>query len=85
MPYILKKSYLRLLFNGFIQEVDDVHMFDLHFPKFLSLMRNVVLHDIEHYFQYFAGLAVPNPELDERDAIEEHENAILRDKVKADL
>ena len=59
VPFIFKKSYLRLLFNGYIQEVDDVKMFDFNFPKFLSLLRNVVLYDIENYFQYQAGLAVP--------------------------
>lgn len=58
VPFVFKKCYLRMLYNGYMQEIEDVNMFDINFPKFLSLMRNVVLHDIEHYYMYYAGLAV---------------------------
>lgn len=59
VPFTFKKSYLRLLFNGYIQEIDDVHMMDINFPKFLTLLRYIVLQDIETYYMYYAGLAVP--------------------------
>jgi hypothetical protein len=42
-------------------------MFDVNFPKFLNLMRHVVLHDIENYYLYYAGLGIKTPEEDERD------------------
>lgn len=85
VPFVLKKSYLRLLFNGFIQEIGDVHMLDINFPKFLKLIQFVVLYDIEHYYMYFAGLAIPKVEDNERDEAVEAGKSELRERVVADL
>ena len=58
VPLKLKRNYLRLLYTGFMQEIDDVPMFDMNFPRFLALMRHIVLRDLQGYFRYYAGLAV---------------------------
>ena len=31
-------------------------MFDINFPRFLTMLRQVVLKDIEQYYVYYAGL-----------------------------
>lgn len=85
VPFVYKKSYLRLLFNGYIQELGEVHMLDVNFPKFLSFMRHIVLYDIEHYYMYFAGLTIPKVEDDERDEVVEQSKTELRDRVVDDL
>ena len=76
VPFVYKKSYLRLLFNGYIQELGEVHMLDVNFPKFLSFMRHIVLYDIEHYYMYFAGLTIPKVEDDERDEVVEQSKIV---------
>ena len=67
VPFKFKKSYLRLLYTGYMQEIDDVHRFDMNFPKFLLLMRHVALYDLIHYYMYYSGLAVKNMEEEEKD------------------
>lgn len=85
VPFKLKKSYFRLLFTGYIQEVDEVLMFDINFPKFLTLLRHIVLNDIESYYMYYGGLAVTIPEEDERDEHIEGEKIEMVERIKVDL
>ena len=85
VPYVLKKTYLRLLFNGYIQQVEDVQMIDLSYPKFLQVMRYVVLYDVENYYMHFEGLAVPSKPEEERDDPVEEGKEIFKSKVVEDL
>ena len=57
VPFRMKTTYLRLLFNGFIQSVEYVQSLRLYEDdQFLVIMRHVILYDIEHYYLYYKGL-----------------------------
>ena len=60
-------------------------MFDINYPRFLSMLRHVVLRDIESYYIYYAGLCDDFPEQDERDEAIDVEKLDLRAKVAVDL
>lgn len=60
-------------------------MFDVNFPKFLSLLEHVVLYDIEHYYQYYAGLAIPKVEKEEEDEVVVAGKGDMRERVVEDL
>jgi hypothetical protein len=47
VPYMIKKSYFSLFYIGFIQPVGDLEIIDLSFPRFVQVLRYVVLYDLE--------------------------------------
>ena len=59
VPFKMKTVYLRLLFNGFIQSIDSVQELYLFMDeKFLFVMKEIVLYDIENYYLYYKGLII---------------------------
>ena len=63
VPFRMKTSYLRLLFNGYIQSVESISSIFIHKDdSFLDMVKEVVLYDIEHYYEYYKGLIMRNIE-----------------------
>ena len=86
VPFRMKVLYLRLLFNGYIQKIEPVQDLRLFTDeKFLVVMREVVLYDVEHYYRYYKGLI--HRIIDDENDPEQLDPAIkrMRQKVGDDL
>jgi len=65
VPFVIKRSYFRLLYVGYIQELGEIEMIDINFSRFIQVLKFVVLQDLSDYHQYYTGLVVKESELEE--------------------
>ena len=61
VPYQIKKYYFRLFFVGFVQQIGDLDIIDISFPRFLQMLRYVCLYDLEEFHKFFEGLIINHP------------------------
>jgi hypothetical protein len=61
VPYLIKSNYLRLFFVGFVQQIGDLDIIDITFPRFLQMLRYICLYDLEEFHKFFNGLVIRFP------------------------
>jgi len=81
VPFLFKKKYLRLLFEVYVNEVNDIENMDQHSQKFVDLFRFIVLDDLRQYCHFYTGLMSKLPP----DARRDNEIEKEREKVILDL
>ena len=87
VPFVIKRSYFRLLLQGYIiPEGRECITMSFDEPRFLKVMKYVVLQDIENYYMYFVGLVIPRKSVLE--GVEENKDEdreLNLENVKGDL
>jgi hypothetical protein len=85
VPYMLKATYFRLFYSGFLQSIGNEHSLSINYAKFLQIVRFVVLYDIEHFYDYFNGLIVSYPEGMGEEAMNDPEWKRSKQRVVSEL
>lgn len=81
VPFLFKKSYFRLLYEVYIDDVKDITSIDINSLRFIEVMKYVVLEDLKQYSHYYLGLMTKtSPEARRDNQIEKE-----REKVHHDL
>ena len=68
VPFLLRRKYLRLLFEVYIRIYNDEKMYiDFNTKMFYDMMYYIVLEDLRQYAKYYQGLLIKQEREDNRD------------------
>lgn len=56
VPYLFKKRYLNLLYHVYISDMGEFVSLEVNTPRFLNVLKYVVLEDLTIYSSYYLGL-----------------------------